>query len=175
MTYANCPQCGLSIRLRSPQLTVEHCPRCLARRRVAVPTVTSTGPLPTPDHRLAIKTARQGETVLVLVGGELDDASGLDLARELRRVRHVGHAILDLGAITLIDGGGVRALVRARHQARRHRGSVTLCNPSPAVRRAFRLAGLDELLGAPTTGSSVAGPAPAPPDPALAPAVSRAG
>lgn len=173
MTYANCPQCGLSIRLRSPQLIVEHCPRCLARRRVAVPTVTSTGPLPAPGHRLAIKTARQGETVLVLLGGELDDASGLDLARELRRVRHVGHVIIDLESIRFIDGAGVRALVRARHQARQPGASVTLCNPSAVVRRAFRLAGLEELLGA--TDAPGAGAAAAPPDPPLAGTLSRAG
>ncbi len=35
MSYLNCPSCGLSVRLRADYLALEHCPRCLARRRVA--------------------------------------------------------------------------------------------------------------------------------------------
>ncbi len=36
MSYMTCPRCGLSIRLRAPYLTLEGCPRCLARRRVSI-------------------------------------------------------------------------------------------------------------------------------------------
>jgi hypothetical protein len=32
----HCPRCGLTIRLRSPYLTVEYCSRCLARAKRAV-------------------------------------------------------------------------------------------------------------------------------------------
>jgi hypothetical protein len=41
MPYSNCPRCHLSIRLRHVTLAARHCPRCLARRRVAVPMFTS--------------------------------------------------------------------------------------------------------------------------------------
>jgi hypothetical protein len=34
--FLNCPRCGLSIRPKARWMTVEHCPRCLARARVAV-------------------------------------------------------------------------------------------------------------------------------------------
>ncbi len=37
MSYMNCPRCGLSIRLRASYLTLERCPRCLARSGLAVP------------------------------------------------------------------------------------------------------------------------------------------
>jgi hypothetical protein len=40
----NCPRCGLSIRPKAHWMTVEHCPRCLARARVAVEMFPS--PLP---------------------------------------------------------------------------------------------------------------------------------
>jgi len=35
-TYANCPRCHLSIRVRALSVAPERCPRCLARRREAV-------------------------------------------------------------------------------------------------------------------------------------------
>lgn len=37
MLQMRCRRCGLTLRLRSRALAVEHCPRCLARARVAVP------------------------------------------------------------------------------------------------------------------------------------------
>jgi hypothetical protein len=42
--YLNCPRCHLSLRPRVGWLTVEHCPRCLARERVAVPLFASRLP-----------------------------------------------------------------------------------------------------------------------------------
>jgi hypothetical protein len=41
MSYMNCPRCGLKLRLRASFLAVEHCPRCLARSRTAVPMLIS--------------------------------------------------------------------------------------------------------------------------------------
>jgi hypothetical protein len=44
VAYMNCPRCGLSIRLRASYLTLESCPRCLARRYVAVQMFVSDRP-----------------------------------------------------------------------------------------------------------------------------------
>jgi Zn-finger nucleic acid-binding protein len=44
MSYMNCPSCGLSIRLRASYLAIERCPRCLARRKVAVAMYLSQRP-----------------------------------------------------------------------------------------------------------------------------------
>lgn len=44
MSYLNCPSCGLSIHLRASSLAIERCPRCLARRRVAVAMYLSERP-----------------------------------------------------------------------------------------------------------------------------------
>jgi hypothetical protein len=44
MSYMNCPSCGLSIRLRASYLALERCPRCLARRKVAVAMYLSRQP-----------------------------------------------------------------------------------------------------------------------------------
>jgi hypothetical protein len=34
-----CPHCGLRVALRAPYMTLEVCPRCMARNRVARPMV----------------------------------------------------------------------------------------------------------------------------------------
>jgi hypothetical protein len=45
----NCPDCGLSVPLRAPFMTLDMCPRCLARRRIARPMVLSAaGAQPDP-------------------------------------------------------------------------------------------------------------------------------
>jgi hypothetical protein len=41
MTYLHCPRCRLAIRRRADFLTLDHCPRCLARTATAVPLFTS--------------------------------------------------------------------------------------------------------------------------------------
>jgi hypothetical protein len=41
MSYVNCARCGLTVRLRAAFLALDHCPRCLARRGIAVEMLTS--------------------------------------------------------------------------------------------------------------------------------------
>jgi len=36
LIYLNCPDCGLTVTVRAPWLMLDHCPRCMARRRTAV-------------------------------------------------------------------------------------------------------------------------------------------
>jgi hypothetical protein len=49
MAYMHCPSCGLSILLRAPFLTLDRCPRCLARRGAAIPMrISEDRSLPTP-------------------------------------------------------------------------------------------------------------------------------
>jgi hypothetical protein len=44
MNYMTCSRCGLTVRLRAPYLTVKHCPRCIARARIALPMEPAEGP-----------------------------------------------------------------------------------------------------------------------------------
>ena len=43
----NCPRCGLTITPKARWLTIEHCPRCIARNGLAVSLFAST--LPTAE------------------------------------------------------------------------------------------------------------------------------
>jgi hypothetical protein len=40
--YLNCPRCWLSIISKPDRPTIEHCPRCMARSRIAVRLFAST-------------------------------------------------------------------------------------------------------------------------------------
>ena len=57
----SCPRCGLSITPKVDWLAIEHCPRCLARARVAV-TLSSSPPTGEPLHRQhrALRADRPG-------------------------------------------------------------------------------------------------------------------
>jgi hypothetical protein len=59
-SFLNCPRCGLSIRPKVSWLTVEYCPRCMARARTPVKLFSSTlpaaelypeGSVPTAGHQ----------------------------------------------------------------------------------------------------------------------------
>jgi hypothetical protein len=46
----HCPHCGLTVRLRAAFLTLDVCPRCLARHRVARPMeLAADGEAPSGD------------------------------------------------------------------------------------------------------------------------------
>jgi hypothetical protein len=45
VSFLNCARCGLSLRPRAGWLTIEHCPRWMARARI--PITLSSSPLPT--------------------------------------------------------------------------------------------------------------------------------
>jgi hypothetical protein len=44
MLYLNCPACGLTVLPRAAWLTIDHCPRCIVRRRTRVPMLTCAAP-----------------------------------------------------------------------------------------------------------------------------------
>lgn len=47
VSFLNCPRCGLSIKPKTSWLTIEHCPRCIARARIPIKLFSS--PLPTTE------------------------------------------------------------------------------------------------------------------------------
>jgi hypothetical protein len=49
MSYLNCPRCKLSIRRSRLRVDIVHCPRCIARVRMAVPLYEAPQP-----ERLAV-------------------------------------------------------------------------------------------------------------------------
>jgi hypothetical protein len=55
LSYMHCPSCGLSVHIRAHYLTLDRCPRCLARRGAIVTMELSDRPggAASPRHRPA--------------------------------------------------------------------------------------------------------------------------
>lgn len=80
----------------------------------------------------------------VIPRGELDIATVAELESWLDDLRiRCASVVLDLSEVTFIDSTGVRALARARAAADHARTSLRLERPSPPVKRAFDLVGVD--------------------------------
>lgn len=100
----------------------------------------------------------RGDALLSLAG-ELDLATAgiftsvLDAALDRRPAR----IVLDLGRLTFIDAGGVRAIVGARAHATLWGGTLSLTRSRPAVRRVLDLCRVGDLHGP----HGPAGPGPA--------------
>jgi hypothetical protein len=45
MPYLNCPRCHVAIRVRHAALAIRHCPRCVARSRIAIDMFPSRVPM----------------------------------------------------------------------------------------------------------------------------------
>ena len=65
-SYLNCPRCGLSIEVRAPWLTIQHCPRCVARTRTVVDMFSSGLPV---DALYAAESRPDIETTVSPRGG----------------------------------------------------------------------------------------------------------
>jgi hypothetical protein len=59
MSFMKCPRCGLSVGLRVQYLTLQHCPRCVAKSGITVPMQITEGEPPPagPDQRAASTTS----------------------------------------------------------------------------------------------------------------------
>ncbi len=53
MSFMKCSRCGLSVGLRVQYLTLQHCPRCMAKRGISVPmTITEEESTPVRPDRV---------------------------------------------------------------------------------------------------------------------------
>src|SRR5438270_13158792 len=95
-------------------------------------------PLPGP---LRIDTRREGETLIVTLGGELDLASAPDLERELQEGEASGPArvVIDLSGLAFMDSTGLQALLRARERSSSGSHSLVLRRGPHQVQRVFEL------------------------------------
>jgi len=97
-----------------------------------------------------------GSTV-ISVRGEIDHSNAASLRRDIltavtqRRPRQLR---IDLGLVTFLDSAAIGALVGAQKEARAEGVQLVVHRASPFVQRQLRVAGVHELLGAPTETST---------------------
>jgi anti-anti-sigma factor len=85
--------------------------------------------------------------VRLTLSGELDRSNlkALDdaFATAEKRVKRI---VIDMGELTFIDGGGLRAIQQAGERARSNGHELVIENPSPWVRQLLELCELDREL-----------------------------
>ncbi|WP_409330693.1 STAS domain-containing protein [Trujillonella humicola] len=105
-----------------------------------------TAPLPDPGASLLVRV--DVATGLLTATGELDHCSA-HLVLEAVHPLALGTApawLVDAGAVTFCDGGGLAALLGVRTAALEHGRPLHLVGAARCVRRLIALTGLDDVL-----------------------------
>jgi anti-sigma B factor antagonist len=98
------------------------------------------------DPQLSITVEHQDGGVVVLrVSGELDLLSAEPLGEALRSVN--GTVLVDLAAVSFIDGQGVNTLCAAQEHVASRGNQLAVINPTPRTRRVLQICGVESLLG----------------------------
>lgn len=102
------------------------------------------------DACMQIKTQRDGETLSVLLTGELDHHSAAPLRVELDALlsdRSIHRLVLDLSGVSFMDSSGL-GVVLGRYKLLKERGgSMRIRGASRPVGRILKMAGVYALLG----------------------------
>jgi anti-sigma B factor antagonist len=98
---------------------------------------------------LTLTTSHDKEAVRVSLMGELDMSSALVFDEELRRIEADGSPttlVLDLQKLKFLDSTGLRLILSAHSRARRCGRRLRIVPGSDAVKRIFRLTGMNDRL-----------------------------
>ena len=81
-----------------------------------------------PPGRLSVRSARSGDSHVVIAEGELDLATAPELEAELKRVQDTDAAeiVIDLGGLLLIDSIGLGVLLHAHRRAQFQRKRLVI-------------------------------------------------
>lgn len=100
--------------------------------------------------QLRVTTEQRGQTAHLRVCGEVDLMTAPAFERWLRSAESNGNAAisLDLGDVTFMDAGGLRALLRASERAVQSQRTFAIVESSACVRRLLCVTGATHLLAA---------------------------
>lgn len=97
---------------------------------------------PSQPHGEILQVYAEGGNIKVV--GEIDAHTVPSLGEALRSVH--GDVTLDLSGVGFVDSSGLRVLIES-HQMFEERGhTMTIINPSAAVKRIFELSVVDDYL-----------------------------
>lgn len=99
---------------------------------------------------MQIKTRREGETLNVLLTGELDHHSAAPLRVELDKLlkdEGIRCLVLDLGGVSFMDSSGLGVVLGRYKVLKARRGRLRICGAAKPVERILKMAGVYALLG----------------------------
>lgn len=92
---------------------------------------------------------RNGDTMVVRIGGELDHFCAQRVRRDLDALledRTVNTLVLDLSTLTFMDSSGIGALLGRYRILRERGGRMGVINMNPHISRLFHMSGLDRVI-----------------------------
>jgi anti-anti-sigma factor len=105
--------------------------------------------MPAEFSPLAVQAVTHGGAHTVVLSGELDIASGPELATMIRRfcaVPGTTRLTIDLGGLTFIDSSGIKAMLDAKRICAEYRHEFRLIQGPENVRRVFEITGLSDIF-----------------------------
>lgn len=96
------------------------------------------------DPSLTINVEAMKRVTLVSVAGRVDSSNAAELDNSLKEIMDGGtyNIVLNLSEVSYMSSAGLRALVSALRECKKHRGDVRLSEPSERVAEVLDLAGL---------------------------------
>lgn len=96
------------------------------------------------DPSLTINVEHMKRVTLVTVAGRVDSSNAAELDNTLKETMNDGNynIVLNLSDVNYMSSAGLRALVSALRECKKHRGDVRLSEPSERVAEVLDLAGL---------------------------------
>lgn len=85
---------------------------------------------------------------LIVVTGRIDSSNASELEDAFTNITNDGryNLVLDLSGIDYMSSAGLRAMVAALRECKKHRGDLRLADPSPRMQEVLNLAGLDTVF-----------------------------
>ena len=96
-----------------------------------------------------IKHTARGDTMTVVLEGELDHHSAHSVRAELESLiasPHVRHLVLDLGKLSFMDSSGIGVVLGRYKTLAKRGGSVAVRSPNAHVDRIFAMSGLYQIV-----------------------------
>ncbi|MDX1414029.1 MAG: STAS domain-containing protein [Candidatus Promineifilaceae bacterium] len=95
-----------------------------------------------PQLSIAVESMKRVE--LVTVAGRIDSSNASELDDALKEIIKSGkyNIVLNLNGVNYMSSAGLRALVAALRECKKHRGNVVISDPSQRVAEVLDLAGL---------------------------------
>ena len=93
---------------------------------------------------LRVRSRREGDAVLVEIGGEIDLHTAPQVRVELQRANEgpAPRVVVDLSEVVFIDSTGIGVLVGGLKGARERSGNLFFCGAQTRVHRIFQITGL---------------------------------
>lgn len=85
---------------------------------------------------------------LITVNGRIDSSNAYELEDSFKKLAEDGRyqIVVELSGVDYMSSAGLRALVAALRESKKHRGDVRLANPSARMKEVLDLAGLDSVF-----------------------------